>query len=96
LERLKESGEMLAIKIHNLPEITLFVPANISPIDRDRQIDQVHDIAITMKANVLHRKRVEAIKKALAFLLIPPIVLFVVGLGIAWAISGFRQKPLTR
>lgn len=93
LVRLKESGEVLGLKIRDLPEITLFVPANISPIERDRRIDQVHGIATTMKATVVHQKRVEAIKQALAVVLIPPIMLFVIGLGIAWAISGFRQKP---
>ena len=90
LESLKQSGEMLAIKISDmLPEITLFVPATIAATERDRRIDEVREI---LNRDVQLR-RTSAIQYATAWALIPPAVLFVIGIGIAWAISGFRQKP---
>lgn len=63
------------------------------PIEAKKQLDRVDQTADELLKVMVdeNQKRQERLKSALILLLVPPIVLFFVGVALAWIISGFRR-----
>lgn len=86
------AGYFQRIEFETIPEVVLFLPVGLPEAEVSRRTKVVHDTAIRLKDTVVSKRRSEVIKTASALALIPPIVLFLIGAGIGWALSGFRGE----
>jgi hypothetical protein len=92
LEKLVTEGKMLKIEFEGVPDIFMFFRQDAPKETLKRRAKEVHPLALELRENLIHEKRVEAIWGALGAAFFPPVILLLLGLAVAWVIAGFRRS----
>lgn len=94
-EQRVEAGKLQKVEIEGVPGIYLFMRTGTPPKRVYRHIEEVRPMAAALRNHLVSEKRTEALWSTLNAAFIPPLVVLVLGLAIAWVLAGFRRPPST-
>lgn len=92
LEQFRASGDALAIELDLPTRPTLYLNPTLSRQEQDDRIEEVVGVEGSRYDREKTRKRLDSIPGVVGAIFLPPLVVFLTGWMIAWALSGFRTS----
>ena len=91
-----EAGDLQKVEIKGVPGIYLFMRATTPPERVNKHVEEVKPMAAALRSQLVSEKRTDALWGTLGAAFIPPLVVLILGLAIAWVLAGFRRPPPRR
>jgi hypothetical protein len=87
----KDKKELQEIEFKELPDVTMFHRSSADTEVLNRRSAEVHKFASEWRSHQIGEKRWGAIQSAVAVVVIPPLAILALGVGLGWALRGFRK-----
>lgn len=94
LEELVEREEFQKVEFQDVPNIFMFVRADLPKSTKDSRAQMVYPLAVELRHKLVRERRLDGLTTATGTAFAPPLVLLLIGAAISWVIRGFAGPTI--